>query len=112
MKVTLYVPNRTKDGEKIEDSVIDELINRIVQCTGGLTIENVTGYYVTKDNKVIREETKLVWTFVDSVDDQEAVVGEFERWGKLANQESLLYELDGQPLFVSLDEDDGDDEGD
>lgn len=104
-KVIIYVPS-TKDvnvplsKEEAED-VVQQTAKFLSQRFGGATSHPARGFWVSEDSGLVGEDVTLVYTFARLRRKDRNVIVEFALGLKAElNQEAILVEINGEPLFL------------
>jgi len=99
VKIKFYVPNQDKNGDKLPDTSKEYIRLKIAYLAGGFSEYQVKGYWLNQDNKLLQEDTSIIecWINQELQDQIKALALAFK--GKY-NQESVLVELEGGPLFL------------
>ncbi|RMG87928.1 MAG: hypothetical protein D6712_04730 [Chloroflexi bacterium] len=102
-KVVIYVPS-TKDVNvplsKAED-VVNSTAKFLSQRFGGATSYPARGFWLSEESGLVKEDVTLVYTFARLRRKDRKEVIEFCLGLKAhLNQESILLEINGEPLFL------------
>ncbi len=100
-KVSVYVPELTKSGERCEDWN-DKTAELLVSLFGGSTSSDAIGYWHLSTGKLQREAVKLVFSYAEQLTDSaiDAIYRHAERLKAACQQDAVAIEIDGELYFV------------
>ena len=98
-KIKFYLPDKDYKGDSISAAIVSDTIQEVCKLSGGATAYNAKGYWINQRGVLLQEDTTILDVVTDSISRNQALQI-MERFKEAANQESVLIEYNGEPLFI------------
>lgn len=102
--VSIYVPSTIKGSikapKKLVDSVLKDVMGRMIDLNGGCTVFSTIGAYKLANGKIVTEQIAIVRSSSETIDES-AVFAIAEDVCRIMSQECVSVDINGALYFVS-----------
>ena len=99
-KAVTYIPTKNNEGEEFSESLIEELKNRIIEISGGLTEKGkVKGYWQNNEREVLEDINRQFDIGIEP-EDLNRLRELLRNYKDILEQESMYLEYNGEIEFL------------
>lgn len=104
-KVSLYIPTKDQNNQKLDQSLISEMIDltasNFSEVNGGATSTEALGYWKSVSGELIKEKVIVVFSYSNNLEQSiETAIKIGEKLKEIASQDAISLEVNNELYFI------------